>query len=305
MGKNIAKINSIRRFNRFYTNVLGLVDQHILDSNYSLTEARILFELNEIGRCMANTLSARLNIDKSYLSRIIARFEKNGLISKEISSDDNRANFIELTEKGIDTIRNLAQKSNSQIEQLLASLSDDEWDEVHTAMDTIMKHFTKATTEISIRPFTPADIDFIISRQIKLYENEYGFTTEVWKSYVRNGVNQLVTQFDISRDCLYILEYGGQPSGCIAIAHTSAETAQLRFFFVEDKLRGLGAGHKLIDMAINFCREKLYKHVFLWTFSDLEAARHLYALKGFHIEDKHENNEWGSPIIEERWILEL
>lgn len=305
MKKNINTINYIRRFNRFYTNILGLIDQHILDSSYSLTEARILFELNEIDRCMANTLSTRLNIDKSYMSRILARFEKDGLISKKPSCDDNRVNFIELTEKGTDTVSNLVTKSNSQIEQLLTQLSDNECDEIRTAMNTITKHFTKATATMTIRPFTHDDIDFVISRQINVYEAEYGFTTEVWKKYVTDAVNQLVENFDDKKDCMYILEYGGQPSGCIAVTHVNSETAQLRFFFIESTLRGLGAGHKLVDMATDFCKEKKYKHVFLWTCSDLKAARHLYAQKGFQMIETHENNEWGSPILEERWNLEL
>jgi GNAT superfamily N-acetyltransferase len=168
-----------------------------------------------------------------------------------------------------------------------------------------MKHFKNSTSAIKIRPFNPDDIDFVISRQIKLYEIEYGFTTEVWKAYVINGVNQLLNQFDVNKDCMYILEYGGQPSGCIAITHVSAETAQLRFFFVEATLRGLGAGHKLIDMAINFCKDRHYKHVFLWTFNDLDVAKHLYTKMGFQIKEIRENNEWGAPIIEECWNLEL
>lgn len=305
MKKSTAAINHIREFNRFYTSILGLIDQHILDSNYSLTEARILFELNETGRCIASSLSTKLNIDKSYLSRIITRFEKNRLIKKEPSADDNRVNLIELTEKGIGTIHNLVTKSNSQIEQLLTPLNDKECTEIYTAMDTIIQHFTKATTTITVRPFAYNDLDFIILRQIKLYEKEYGFTTEVWKSYVKEGVNQLVNEFKPEKDCIYILECNGQKSGCISITHVSADTAQLRFFFIEDALRGLGAGNKLIEKALNFCKEKQYKHVFLWTFSTLSAARHLYAKKGFQMVETHENTEWGSPIIEERWNLEL
>lgn len=166
-----------------------------------------------------------------------------------------------------------------------------------------MKHLTKS--DLKIRLFSPDDIDFVISRQIKLYEIEYGFNTEEWKAYVTNGVKKLVNQFDDNRDCIYILEYGGQPLGCIAITHVGVKTAQLRFFFIEDKIRGLGAGYKLINMAINFCKEKQYKHVFLWTFRNLDVAKHLYIKMGFQMKETRENKEWGSPIVEERWNLEL
>jgi len=305
MGTNIDTINYIRGFNRFYTNILGLLDQHILNSDYSLTEARILFDLNEVGSCTAHTLSARLNIDKSYMSRIIGRFEKKGLISKTISSEDNRANFIELTEQGSRLIDDLIKTSNCQIEQLLAPLNDKECHDVYLAMETIIKHFTKATTNIEIRPFTNNDIDYIISRQINLYKVEYGFTSEVWKAYIADGVHQLVKQFDSEKDCVYILEANGNVSGCIAITHIEDGTAQLRFFFIEPTLRGLGAGNKLINMAISFCREKKYKRIFLWTFSKLAAARHLYSKNGFQMTDTHENREWGEPVLEERWDLDL
>ena len=297
--------NHIRSFNRFYTNILGLIDQNILESEYSLTEARILFEIDELGHCTANTLSSRLSIDKSYMSRIIRKFDKNNLITKKVSSEDSRANFISLTDRGAETIHELIEKSNEQITQMLEALETKNCEEICGAMDTIRKHFTKATSSITIRPFTDEDLDFVISRQIKLYEVEYGLTTEEWQNYIKDGVKQLVKQFDSTKDCMYILENNGQSLGCIAITHTNSSTAQLRFFFIDSSLRGLGAGNKLIDKAIDFCKENNYKKVYLWTFSTLGAARHLYAKKGFKMVDTHENTEWGSPVLEERWDLEL
>lgn len=158
---------------------------------------------------------------------------------------------------------------------------------------------------VNIRPFTDDDVDYIISRQIELYKIEYGFTSEIWKAYITDGVRQLVNQFTPEKDCVYILEADGNVSGCVAITHITDETAQLRFFFIEPALRGLGEGNKLINTAIGFSREKKYKNLFLWTFSKLEAARHLYSKNGFQITDTHENREWGEPVLEERWDLGL
>jgi Transcriptional regulators len=305
MSVNIDTVNAIREFNRFYTNILGLLDRHILSSDYSLTEARILFELNETGCCMANVLSAKLDVDKSYLSRITGRFEKEGLISKKTAHQDNRANYIRITERGSRVIHDLIDKSNHQIIQLINSLSDEECVKVQAAMGTVKKYLTKAGMAMTIRPFTHNDVDFIISRQISLYKKEYGFTSEIWKAYVADGVRQLTDNFDLEKDCVYILEANGSLSGCIAIAHADDVTAQLRFFFVESALRGLGAGRRLIDMAISFCREKEYRQVFLWTFSRLEAARHLYGQKGFQMTETHENSDWGETVLEEQWRLDL
>ena len=297
-------ISDIRGFNRFYTRIIGLLDRHILDSGYSLTEARILYELNERGRCRASTLSTGLQIDKSYLSRVLAKFHKNGLVRKEGSDDDGRSHFIALTAAGSGVIQELVEKSNSQIRQLLFPLSEEERGEVRAAMDTIQKCFGKADV-IAIRPYTEADIDLVISRQIELYEKEYNLTSDIWKAYVTDGVRRLVDQFDDRKDCVYILDYDGVVSGCVAIAHEGDQTARLRFFFVDAAVRGLGMGRRLMELAVGFCREKGYQHVFLWTFSRLDATRHLYGKHGFQITDTKESSEWGETILEERWDLDL
>ena len=304
MNMRIETISGIREFNRFYTNIMGLIDEHILNTGYSLTEARILHELYETGSCTANALSLKLNIDKSYLSRIYKKFEESGLILKEISNDDGRAQLVKLTQKGLKTIKSLIEKSNIQVEKLLAPLCDEECAEINSAMEVIKKYFTKAEN-ICIRPFKNEDIEFVIRRHIEIYSEEYGLTTDIWKNYVKEGVQQLADNFDSNKDCMYIIDYKGVPSGCIAITHTDAKTAQLRFFFIDASLRKMGLGRRMMELAIDFCREKKYEQVFLWTFSGLEAARYLYSKYGFNITQTHENNEWGKAIIEEKWELNL
>lgn len=158
---------------------------------------------------------------------------------------------------------------------------------------------------VRIRPFTGPDVDFVISRQLALYKSEYGFTSEIWNAYLTGGVRTFVNDFDPGKDCMYILENRGIPSGCVAITHAGAATAQLRFFFLEPAARGRGFGHLLMDRAIDFCKEKCYERVFLWTFSTLVAARYLYRSRGFRITGTHENTDWGEKILEERWDLVL
>jgi N-acetylglutamate synthase-like GNAT family acetyltransferase len=172
-------------------------------------------------------------------------------------------------------------------------------------MNTIERHPATPAPDITIRPFRENDVDFVISRQLNLYAAEYGFTSETWRSYLTGGVHDFVNRFDSNRSCMYILEKNGVPSGCVAVAHLDKATAQLRFFFLEPELRGRGAGHILLDMGVEFCREKRYERVFLWTFSTLMAARHLYAGKGFRVTETRENTEWGDLILEECWDLDL
>ena len=295
----------IRSFNRFYTNILGLIDKNILESEFSLTEARILFEIHELIQCTAITLTSRLSVDKGYMSRIIRKFEKKKLIEKSPSLEDSRASLISLTSEGLNLTEELIKKSNLQIENILKSLTLEECEEVSKSMDTIKKHLTKATKTLKIRNFTNDDLDFVINNQIKLYEVEYGFDTDEWKSYIKDGVGALVKEFNKEKDCIYILENQGQALGCIAITHVDDEIAQLRFFFIDSSLRGMGGGNQLVKKAIDFCKEKNYKKVYLWTFSTLKPARHLYAKNGFKMTDTHENTEWGTPVLEERWDLDL
>lgn len=305
MDNNIDMITDIRGFNRFYTNILGLLEQHILDSGYSLTEARVIFEISKTEHCTANQLSSILKVDRSYMSRIIAKFEKCGLIIRNTSKEDNRNIEIRLSEKGIDVFHELNDRSNEQIQKILKRLNDEDCEKIRAAMNTIKKYLTIATTNLSIRPYKKTDIEYVIDRQLSLYETERQFTSEVWKKYLTQGVLALVDKFNPEKDCMFILECNGNPAGCVAITNTQEDHAQFRYFFLEPELRGLGAGQRLLDMALNFCKEKGYKHVFLWTVSAQETARNLYKKAGFKVTETSENSDWGVPVLEERWDLDI
>jgi len=297
-------ISDIRGFNRFYTKILGLLDQHILDSGYSLTEARVLFEISKREYCAANTLVNNLGIDSSYMSRMILKFEKNGLMKKTVSATDNRVHYIQLTDKGWQEINDLNDRSNDQIKKLIESLSDEACTQVHHAINTIKRNLSIATDSISIRSFTPCDIESVISRHKTLYQTESSLSF-AFCEYVDESIHQFAHNFDVEKECMLILECNGSPAGCVAIAKADEKTAQFRYYLLEPDMRGRGLGHKLIDMALNFCRQKGYQHVFLLTISAQKAARHLYKSKGFEITKTHKNPEWGKDVLEERWDLDL
>ncbi len=303
--KKCDVITEIRGFNRFYTNILGLLDQHIIDSGYSLTEARILFEISKTDSCTANQLCSVLDVDRSYMSKIINKFEKNELIRRSVCDTDNRNIEIHMTEKGMDVFHELNNRANKQIDDLISKLTSSECEKLIDSIRTVKKSFMKATKDMKIRPFQEQDIAYVIDRQLSLYESERQFTTEIWKKYLTQGVISLVERFDPEKDCMLILECDGNASGCIAITHTENNVAQLRYFFLEPELRGLGAGTKLLNSALDFCRQKKYSHVFLWTVSAQESARILYKNAGFVITETSENENWGIPVLEERWDLYL
>lgn len=158
---------------------------------------------------------------------------------------------------------------------------------------------------ITIRDFVEDDIDYVISRHQNFYKEQYGFSS-VFCSYVEKGVHHFAQHYDSKNECMLIPEMNGKPVGSIVIVKANDETAQLRYFLLEPETRGKGLGNKLVDTALDFCREKGYKHVFLETVSFLETARHIYSSKGFTLTQSHENTLWAKDILEEeRWDLDL
>lgn len=304
MNNKLDATSQIRSFNRFYTNVLGLLDQHILDSGYSLTEVRVLLEISKFKHCTANILVNQLKIDRSYMSRIIKHLEQDELITRVQSEQDNRVNFILLTKKGSDTIDVLNKKSDEQIADLIQPLNPTEVSKVLDAMEIIKNRISEIINPITLRNFVEDDIDYVISRHRILYEEEYALSP-IFGDYVEKGVHNFAEHYDREKECMIIPEMNGNPVGSIVIAKANDETAQLRYFLLEPETRGHGLGHKLVDITLDFCREKGYKHVFLETISCLETARHIYYSKGFRITQSHKNPTWGKDILEEHWNLNL
>ncbi|MBV7273430.1 MarR family transcriptional regulator/GNAT family N-acetyltransferase [Clostridium sp. PL3] len=303
--KHDLAIKKIRRFNRFYTNVLGLLNQHILDSSYSLTEVRILLEIDKIDRCTANILIHKLDIDRGYMSRILKRFEKSGLITKENSIDDRRMVILHLTSEGKSILAGLEEKSNNQIQKLINPLTEDEEEKLVNAMNYVTRILSPDISPVKIRRFESEDIEHIIKRHRELYALEYGFSSS-FGDYVEKIVREFDKNFDESRENIWVAEDHGKVVGEIAIVRVDENTAQLRWFLIEPEMRGKGLGHELMKVVIDFCKEKNYKHVFLWTVNLLGAARHLYKSYGFKLTETQENNTWRKEVTkEERWNLDL
>jgi DNA-binding MarR family transcriptional regulator/GNAT superfamily N-acetyltransferase len=302
--KDDVAIKQVRDFNRVYTNILGLLNKHILDSPYTLTEVRILLEIKKTTNCTANTLITKLSIDRGYMSRIIKRFETNGLITKESAQTDNRKSFLRLTQKGKEVMSKLENKSDEQVKILMNHLSENNQRKLVESMNFIKNTLLDGLKPISIRTFTPKDIDYIIDRHRALYEAEFGFTSE-FGDYVEEYVKKFMENFDASRETIWIAEENGVSVGVIAIVKADDITAQLRWFLIEPELRGRGLGHKLMNAAVDFSRDEGYKHIFLWTVNILAPARHLYKEHGFSLTEQKEHELWGHHLTEERWDLSL
>lgn len=300
------QIADVQGFNKVYLYLCKRIDSAILDAGYSLTEKDVLLEISKAERCTANILTQQLHIDRSYMSRMVTKFEKNGLIEKTLSKTDSRVRYIRLTEKGRREFNRLSDIQSTQIRNIFQKLSDKDQRIVLDAMVMIRGKLSDANDVITIRPFTQSDIEYVISRHKTLYYAERHLS-DVFSAYVDRIVYNFADKYNPETDCLNILECNGVPAGSIAVAkaETEQDTAQLRFFMLEPEMRRRGYGNRLIKLALDFCREKGYKKVFLLTITAQVVARHVYETHGFYKVWSRDKSEWGDGVVEERWDLKL
>lgn len=304
---DIHTIEKIRGFNRFYTQVLGLLDQRLMKSKFSLAEARILFELNRGRDLVSSDLAKQLRMDPAYLSRILARFQKKNLIRREKSSQDTRKQVVNLTVSGQSEIHRLQDMSNRQMSSALSHAAREDQYRLVRAMDTIRQIFTGEKAEsplFTLRSHRPGDLGYITFRHAMFYSQAYGFD-ETFDAYVATGLSKFVTHFNPEKEHLWVAEQDRETMGSIAIVDAGENTAQLRWFLIESFARGKGLGRKLLREAVEFARQKTYDKIILWTISNLEAARHLYHQFGFRASETQTHKIWGQELTEELWELSL
>ena len=298
------QIADIQGFNKVYQKLFQSVDMAIMEAGYSLTEKGVLLEISKTERCTANILIGQLGIDRSYMSRMLKQFEKNGLIKKTPSGTDSRIKYIRLTDSGREEFNRLSDIQNRQIARVFEKLSSEDVNAVCSALVLVRNKLSDANDVITIRPFKQSDIEYVISRHKTLYYAERHLSG-TFSDYVDKIVYDFADRFNPETDCLNILECNGVPAGSIAIKKAGKNTAQLRFFMLEPEMRRRGYGNRLMDMALDFCRIKNYKTVFLLTITAQIIARHVYETHGFHKVLSTDKSEWGEGVIEERWELEV
>ncbi|BDA80366.1 putative HTH-type DNA-binding domain-containing acetyltransferase YbfA [Leptospira kobayashii] len=295
-------VDKVREFNRYYTNALGLLNAHFLNSKYSLTEARILYEIGSTDLCTASSLVQLFSIDKGYLSRTLKQLERNGMIIRKKSKEDTRVLMLTLSKKGKQELAELNNVSNAQIANLMKRASAFEISELVSAMDTIRQTLSGKEASFSIRESKAGDLGYIIHRHALLYEAEYEFN-DTFEHYVINGISDfLKNRSDL--DKVWVAESNDRIIGAIGIIHSENKSAQLRWFYSEPSYRNLGVGKKLLTTAIEYSRQH-FSQLSLWTLSHLEAARNLYDRFNFILTDSKQNDIWKPGLIEERWELKL
>jgi DNA-binding MarR family transcriptional regulator/N-acetylglutamate synthase-like GNAT family acetyltransferase len=273
----------VRSFSRFYTKQIHLLQEGVLDSPLSLTEARVLFELAHRENPTATEIAVELGLDAGYLSRILDAFVRRGYVKKQPSAGDRRQCHLSLSTLGRKTFTGLNAKSHREAAAMLGRLSESQQSELIASMKSIENILApKPPAPITLRTHRPGDIGWITHRHGALYAQEYGWD-EKFEALVAGILVKFIENFDSERERCWMAEQDGDIIGSVMLVRKTNTMAQLRTLYVEPRARGLGAGRRLVQECIAFAREKHYRKITLWTNSMLHAARRIYEQEGFHI----------------------
>jgi DNA-binding MarR family transcriptional regulator/GNAT superfamily N-acetyltransferase len=301
------RVSAVRRFSRFYTRKVGLLHDGLMDSPYSLAQARVLYELAHNPDATATDIAKALGLDHGYLSRILRGFDEQGLVDRRRAKDDARQIVLSLTTKGRKAFATLDHRSQRDMGVLLRDLGESDQARVVSAMGTIEKLVGEGTATppyVVLRAHRPGDIGWVVSAHGALYAQEYGWDIS-FEALVADVAANFIRNFDPAREHCWIAEMDGEPVGSVFLVRESDDVAKLRLLIVDPKARGLGVGRKLVAECIAFARAKGYGRIELWTQSILVGARHIYESAGFRLIGTKPHDGWGVPLVGETWRLDL
>jgi DNA-binding MarR family transcriptional regulator/GNAT superfamily N-acetyltransferase len=301
------RIAAVRAFNRFYTRKLGVLGQQLLKSAFSLSEARVLYELAHRQDPAAKEIGIELGLDPGYLSRIIQNFDENGLITRKALPADRRQYRLGLTAKGRQAFAKLDRSSHDEVAGLLAALPAGDGRRLVKAMATIERLLGAsgdAPATAILRSHGPGDMGWVVQSHGALYAGEYGFDSG-FEALVAEIAAKFLGSFDASRERCWIAELDGAPVGSVFLVRHSDEIAKLRLLLVDPAGRGHGLGKRLVSECIAFARACGYRRITLWTQSILVAARKIYQDAGFVLAASEPHRSFGQSLIGETWELKL
>ena len=308
LGDSEGEIAAVRAFNRAYTKKLGVLDQHLLKSPYSLSEARVMYELAHRDEMTATEIGGELGLDPGYLSRIVQGFEDDGLISREALASDRRHFRLALTTKGRQAFARLDRSSHDEVAAMLSELTVADRKRLTEAMETI-ERLLGLSRALPPRPAIlrdprPGDMGYVVQSHGALYAGEYGFDA-TFEALVAEIVAKFVTSFDAARERCWIADIDGNAVGSVFLVRHSDDVAKLRLLLVDPAGRGQGIGQRLVAECISFARACGYRKITLWTQSILLAARKIYQDAGFKLVASEPHRSFGQDLVGETWEREL
>jgi DNA-binding MarR family transcriptional regulator/GNAT superfamily N-acetyltransferase len=294
----------IRGFNRFYTHQIGVLQEHLLQSDFSLTELRVMYELSSRGDLTSADLCQMLGLDAGYLSRLISGFEKKGLIQKVRSVTDARAVQLHLSDLGRAVLAPLENQTQQEVIALLKALPEPQQQQLTAAMQRIQTLLQGRTPSYLLRDPQPGDMGLVVQQQSALYAREYNWNWE-FEALVSEIVAKYLREFDPASERCWIAEKDGEVVGSVFVVRHDETTAKLRMLYVDASARGMGIGQRLVDECLRFARNAGYKSMLLWTVDALTDARRLYQKAGFNLVDEEATVSFGKSLVSETWAREL
>lgn len=305
-----AQVDAVRAFNRFYTRRIDVLREDLLDSPYTLTQARVLFELAQREPVAAREIGETLGLDAGYLSRIVQAFVDAGLVEKQRSEHDARSFALRLTEPGRAAFAVLDRRSHQTTAAMLATLSPLDRERLLRAIGEAERALTApalpAPQRLRVREYGIGDIGWAIERHARLYADEYGWNGE-FEAMVARLFAQFAGGHDPARERCWIAEIDGERVGCVFVVANAedAQVAQLRCLLVDPRARGLGVGRRLVETCIGFAREAGYQRMRLWTNDILVAARRIYEGFGFVLVEENRHHSFGHDLVGQIWERSL
>ncbi len=298
-------VQDIRQFNRFYVQNIGIFKEDYLGGAYSLLSVRVLFEISMNADWTAADIVNLLNIDAGYLSRILKKLEKRGVIQRTASKQDARRKTLSITKFGEEELAQLQTIANNSVLSMTEGLQETQLNYLIDSMKNIESIIKRERPEsVDFREPYPGDLGRMIQRHGELYPKEFG-----WDHTFETEAGEVFSEFfkthDRRKEKVWIADIEGQFAGCVFLVKNSNETARLRALLVEPKFRGHQIGKKLVNQCIQFARVNGYKEIVLWTCDQLKAARRIYQQAGFQLVDKSKETRWGIDLNGEDWRLVL
>jgi len=301
------EIAAVRAFNRFYTRQLGVLGQKLLESPFSLSEARVLYELAHRDGAAAKEIGTELDLDPGYLSRIVQKFDEDGLVSRKPFPSDRRQYQLGLTAKGRAAFAKLERSSQDHVGLMLGALASEDCKRLLGAMETIERLLGAGRAPLPsaiLRDPRPGDMGFVVQSHGARYANEYGFDSS-FEALVAEIAAKFISSFDASRERCWIAEIDGAPVGSVFLVRHDDDIAKLRLLLVEPAGRGQRLGQRLVAECIAFARACGYRKITLWTQSILTAARKIYQDAGFVLLGTEPHRSFGQSLIGETWEMKL
>jgi len=301
------QIAAVRAFTRFYTRKLGVLDQQLLKSPFSLSEARVLYELATNENLAAKEIGIELGLDPGYLSRIVQNFDEKGLITRKPLASDRRQYLLSLTAKGRQAFAKLDRSSHDEVAAMLAALPRGDGQRLVTAMaaiERLLGDSRVSSPPAVLREPRPGDMGWVVQSHGSLYASEYGFDAS-FEGLVAEITAKFLASFDASRERCWIADIEGSPVGSVFLVRHTDDIAKLRLLLVDPAGRGQGLGRRLVAECVGFARACGYRRITLWTQSILVAARKIYQDAGFVLTATEPHRSFGQSLVGETWEREL